>query len=265
MSGEQELARLGAYVDGELGLQAALEVEQDMERDPQLRAEVQRLRELSALVREQADYHAAPAALRARVEAALPPRPAPARRSDETRRPVAPRRIGRPAALATLALAVLVAAALLVGGSQTWLASRAQAQLQAEVIASHVRSTLGQHLVDIASSDHHVVKPWLSARLDFSPTIPEPLPPGVVFVGGRIDYLDDRPVAALNYRLRAHVIDAFTWPDPGADNPPAASAQRGWHLLHWRRDGMAWWLISDLDMPELRQIAADFAAKPLSR
>ncbi len=265
MIGETELARLGAYVDGELSLQAALEVEQDLERDPRLRAEVQRLRELSATVREQADYHAAPAALRARLDAALPPQPAPSVRDGAARRPVAARWIGRPPALAMLALAALVAAVLLVGGGQAWLASRGQAQLQAEVIASHVRSTLGQHLVDIASSDHHVVKPWLSARLDFSPTIPEPLPPGVVFVGGRIDFLDDRPVAALNYRLRAHVIDAFTWPDPGPDTPPAGSAQRGWHLLHWRRDGMAWWLISDLDMPELRQIATDFAATPVSR
>ena len=255
MIDEQELQRLGAAIDGELGLQAQLEVEQQIAADPRLRAEVQRQRELSALLREAADYHAAPPALRARLQSALPAPPAAAARAPRRWWPwPAPQR----APALAMTLAALLAAALLAGGGQAWLAARDDARLRGEVIAAHVRATLGQRLVDIASSDHHVVKPWLSARLDFSPAIPEPLPPGLVFAGGRIDYVDTRPVAALSYRLRAHVVDAFVWPAAGADTAAAASAQRGYHLLHWRRDGMAWWLISDVNAPELAQIGAAF-------
>jgi anti-sigma factor RsiW len=262
MISEQELARLGAFVDAELGLPEQLEIEQQLADDPRLQAEVQRLRQLSATLREAGDYHAAPAALRTRLSSAMAPRPAlPAKAGGAHWRrwsgwPAWP---GGPAALPALALVALLAAALLAGGGQAWWAAREEARLQDEVIASHVRSTLSQHLVDIASSDHHVVKPWLSARLDYSPAIPEALPPDLSFIGGRIDYLDSRPVAALSYRLHAHVVNAFVWPAAGADTAPAASAQRGYHLLHWRHDRMSWWLISDANARELAQVGAAFA------
>ena len=96
-----------------------------------------------------------------------------------------------------------------------------------EAVASHVRSTLGPHLVDVASSDHHTVKPFLSSKLGFSPPVYELQLPGSVFVGGRVDYLDGQPVAALVYRQGEHVVNAFVWPSGRAtasrNSPPSAA------------------------------------------
>jgi anti-sigma factor RsiW len=257
MSREDDLRQLGAWADGELGLRAQLEIEDRIARDPLLQAEAQRLRELSAALRERADYHAAPAALRARLQRL------PAARSSAVRDGRQGWRgwswPGRPAAVLAGSLALLLAVALLAGGGQAWLAARHDTRLQAEVIAGHVRATLGQHLVDIASSDRHVVKPWLSARLDFSPPVPEPALPGLSFVGARIDYLDSRPVAALGYRLRNHVIDVFVWPDAAPDTAVAAAAERGFHVRHWKRGGMAFWAISDVNIEDLTLFTDAFA------
>ena len=37
-----------------------------------------------------------------------------------------------------------------------------------EVLASHARAVVSGRLLDVASSDHHTVKPWLSQRLDLA-------------------------------------------------------------------------------------------------
>ena len=71
-----------------------------------------------------------------------------------------------------------MAAALAVGLNVLLLHGQQDERLEQEVIASHARATLAQHLVDVESSNHHAVKPWLSARLDFSPPVQElSLPP----------------------------------------------------------------------------------------
>ena len=119
-----------------------------------------------------------------------------------------------------------------------WLRSAQDERLLDDVVASHVRSTLGQHLVDVASSDHHTVKPWLSSKLDFSPPVNELPIPGSVFVGGRVDYLDGRPVAALVYRQGQHVVNAFVWPSSEKDSKPAFSRERGFQTAHWSSGGM---------------------------
>ena len=125
-----------------------------------------------------------------------------------------------------------------------------------DVVASHVRSTLGQHLVDIASSEHHVVKPWLSSKLDFSPPVNELQIPGSVFLGGRVDYLDGHPVAALVYRQGEHVVNSFVWPDTGKDTKPDFSSQRGFQMAHWSQAGMAHWVISDVNREEFKVVVS---------
>ncbi|MBC7483157.1 MAG: anti-sigma factor [Rhizobacter sp.] len=116
-----------------------------------------------------------------------------------------------------------------------------------DVVASHVRATLGQHLVDVASSDRHTVKPWLSARLGYSPPVAELPVPGSVFLGGRVEYLDGRPVAALVYRQGEHIVNAFVWPTNAADAPTGYGFARGFQTAHWSRAGMTHWVISDLN------------------
>ena len=124
-------------------------------------------------------------------------------------------------------------AVLAVTLNLAWLPSSQDERLLDDVVASHVRSTLGQHLVDVASSDHHTVKPWLSSKLDFSPPVTELQIPGSVFLGGRVDYLDGRPVAALVYRQGEHVVNSFVWPSTAKDSKAEFSEERGFQTAHW--------------------------------
>ena len=123
-------------------------------------------------------------------------------------------------------------------------------RVQEEVIASHARAVVSQRLVDVASSDHHTVKPWLSSRLDYSPPVEQPTQPGTQLLGGRVDYVDGRPVAALVLRHAGHEVDSFVWPAAGRDSSPAVSEARGFRIARWTRGGMRHWVVSDLNAQE---------------
>ena len=123
-----------------------------------------------------------------------------------------------------------------------------------EALASHVRSTVGPHLVDVLSSDHHAVKPFLSSKLGFSPPVSELPLTGSVFVGGRVDYLDGRPVAALVYRQGEHVVNSFVWPETARDSNPEFATERGYRIAHWLQGGMHHCVISDVDPEEFRRL-----------
>ena len=248
MSSEIEPQKLNAFVDGELDVLGQREIEERMKHDARLRARVEGLRQLRDSLRDLADYHVAPEAFRQRVAAMLTPPAVPARLSFGAGtlrhwfdwRPML-------VSFAAMALAVLTL-------NLTWWRSGYDDRLGQEVVASHVRSTLGQRLVDVASSDHHTVKPWLSSKLDFSPPVQESLLPGSVFLGGRVDYLDGRPVAALVYRQGEHVVNSFVWPTHAADGAAVFSAERGFQIAHWSRSGMNHWVISDLNREEFGAI-----------
>ena len=256
MKPQFESQRINAFVDGELDLTSQLEMEERIGQEPGLRLQVDALGQLRTTVREGADYHAAPAALRQRMAAMLAPQPAtPARWAGMAG--VLESWFGRRPVAASFALAAVL---LLVTLNVGWMQSMQDHRLTDEVIASHVRSTLGQHLVDIASSEHHVVKPWLSSRLDFSPPVNQLPIPGSVFLGGRVDYLDGHPVAALVYRQGEHVVNAFVWPGAGRDTPPDFTTERGFRTAHWTQGGMAHWVVSDVNREEFKAVVGAIRA-----
>jgi anti-sigma factor RsiW len=130
-----------------------------------------------------------------------------------------------------------------------------------QVIADHARAMLGGHLVEVVSSDQHTVKPWLSSKLDFSPPVTDLASAGYPLAGGRLDYLDSRPVAALVYRYRLHVINLFVWPDEKSGRiAPRALSKNGYNMLHWTDAGMTFWAISDVNPAELRSFAETYAS-----
>ncbi|HEY8050001.1 MAG TPA: anti-sigma factor [Ramlibacter sp.] len=246
-TGPNEVLRLHAFIDGELDLPHQLELEEQLRHDAALRSEVERLRALRESVRERARYHAAPAELRSRIGALLgPPRRASSASSPARWRPWA--------AASAFAAAAIVSANL-------WLSSVQQRErIEQDVIASHVRATLGQRQVDVASSDHHTVKPWLSSKLDFSPPVHELTSPGAALLGGRVDYIAGRPVAALAYKYAGHSADEFVWPASDRDRGIETASQRGFNIAHWTKGGMAHWLVSDMAPPELAQLARSMDA-----
>ena len=241
-----------AYLDGEFELSRRLAIEQRLPQDAALQQRVQTAQALRDAVREHAAYHPAPAALRQRLSLLAVPQRA-------LQRGVLPwqRSAWRPA-LAAAAVAGGVVAGMAFAAHVAWQRTEQReqvlAQLTSQVIASHVRATQGEHLLDVVSSDRHTVKPWLAARLDYSPPVHALALPGSNFIGARLDYVDQRPVAALVYRQGAHVVQAYVWPSAAPESEPAFIAQRGWQLAHWQHRGMAHWAVSDLNASEFSAV-----------
>jgi len=124
------------------------------------------------------------------------------------------------------------------------------------VLTGHIRSLQAGHLVDVPSSDRHTVKPWFQGKLDFAPPVPDLSELGWVLIGGRLDYLDGRPVAAVVYQRRMHNINVFVWPHQGtADDKIQQEDAQGYQILHWNGADMTYWVVSDLNKDELMDFA----------
>ena len=124
-----------------------------------------------------------------------------------------------------------------------------------EVLDSHLRALQPGHLFDVESSDRHTVKPWFQGRTDFSPPVPDLTNYGFVLVGGRLEVIDREPAAAIVYKRRQHVVSLYVSLSPGADVKPALLDLAGYHLLHWSRDKMSYWAVSDVASSDLRDFA----------
>ena len=140
----------------------------------------------------------------------------------------------------------------IAGGMGLWRAAQTRTDAFAsEVVDSHVRSLMANHLFDVQSTDQHTVKPWFLGKLDFSPPVVDLAPIGFPLVGGRLDYLGGRPAAALVYQRQKHTINVFVSPirDDAFAQTDVRSV-RGFHVHHWVRDGMSFWAASDLNDAE---------------
>jgi anti-sigma factor RsiW len=247
MNCDQARLLLHPYLDGELDVVQSLQIVEHLSHCPacdQSRAQVQRLSHVLA----GADLRfAAPAGLKERLQSTLAPSQRAMVISDWQRRVV----------LAVVAATLLAAVAFGVGRSG-WFGQPSQELLASDVTAAHLRSLLADHLVDVRSSDRHTVKPFFSGKLDFAAPVVDLSDHGFELVGGRLDVLEVRPVAAYVYRKRKHVINVFVWPT----SEPAKSGieeltSRGYSLFHWTGSGRVCWVISDLNPSELREFATD--------
>jgi anti-sigma factor RsiW len=203
-----------------------------------------RFRAQKANIRSTAPYYTAPVQLERSIRDAL-------------RQAVADKAMPAPTTLSWRWLAVAATVFLAISVSWNMRPSPRQTvenDLVAEnILSDHIRSLIGTHLLDVPSSNQHTVKPWFNGKLDFSPDVKDFASQGFSLIGGRLDYLMDRPVAALVYGRRQHVINVFTWP---ADSPLMAEShysRNGYNAIHWSHGSMTFWAVSDIAPTELGQ------------
>jgi anti-sigma factor RsiW len=235
------------YLDGELDAAQKAEVEAHLDECVNCPAIYRRLSELGTDLRTLAPRYAAPEHLQNRVLSAE-------RKEARTKSVWRLMPAKAWAIAATLLLAVSVGWNAMLLRSQRNTIGNTSSEVAQEIVSSHVRSLIGAHLLDVPSTEQHTVKPWFNGKLDYAPDVKDFAAAGFPLVGGRVDYIDHRPVAALVYKRREHVINLFVWPSSSPLAAPAAA--NGFNLVAWNNAGMNYCAISDLNQAELRQFAA---------
>jgi anti-sigma factor (TIGR02949 family) len=245
---------IDALLDGELDPKNAAEVEAHLATCPACKRLYEAKHALSSNMRRLDLAYTAPESLRRRISAALEVPAAPASAPTAARVRRGPTRwlmlAGWPVALAASAL---LATVLL----------QQRTQEANEVVAAHVRSLLADHLNDVVSSSHHTVKPWFAGKIDFSPLVPDLSSLGFELVGGRLDYLEHQPVAAVVYRKHGHIINVLA-SLPGRDTAslPHTARIQGYSLRSWRQSGLNLVAVSDIDPLELATLERGFETPP---
>jgi anti-sigma factor RsiW len=232
-----------AHHDAELDAANTQQVEQHLADCPQCFNIARNLDTLRTSLRDESLRFRAPAELRQKIRnsAVLAGRV----NSAPTSRRIPWWQFGSLAAAAAVALSFI---------TQFWSLHPENAVL-AELTSSHVRSLMANHLTDVTSTDQHTVKPWFDGKIDFAPQVKDFRDSGYPLLGGRLDYIESRPVAALVYARQKHMINIFVWPAEGSDAAPRAFERNGYHLIQWHAHGMTCWAVSDLNEKELMDFA----------
>ena len=237
---------LHALIDGELDAGHAREVESHIAGCPRCAAALRDYREMSKAIAEADVRYTAPAALRQRIERALPqPQAAPNRRA-------VLRGFAMGSAVSALAATGLVAIVLRHDDEQ---------RIVSEVVSAHLRSLQAGHLIDVVSTDRHTVKPWFNGKLDASPPVLDLTAQGFTLIGGRLDHVDARAIGAVVYRRRQHIINLFVAQTADTERRAAKmETMQGFNVRRWSEQGMNFWAVSDIAADELAEFGEKFEA-----
>jgi len=272
MNCEEAAKLMDGYLDGELDPITSQTIEQHLLECPKCDQAYKIHGSLIRAIGNATPYYKAPAELRERIQSSLRDEIAdlPTRNVAQDTQALFPRREPRPRAILwetswnwlALAAAIIFAAIIAFTFVPRLQRPGADQFLATQLIASHVRSLMANHLTDVASSDQHTVKPWLDTKLDFAPPVVDLSSEGFPLIGGRLDYLDNRPVAALVYQRRKHFINLFIWPgETGAARPTMAMSHEGYQLLHWADPDFNYWAVSDANANDLQTFKQQFEAQ----
>lgn len=242
-----KLLLIHGLFDGELDAANALAIEAHLRECEDCRQEFERIQAVRDLLETDGLSEPAPAGLRARIVATLDAETGIRSSSPRPRSGIAAHVLSRRWASGALAGALAACLALTLAVPQL-----TRSDIADQLVQSHVRSLLASHLVDIPTSDRHVVKPWFNGKIDFAPPVPDLKDAGFPLIGGRLDYVDDRQVAAIVYGRRRHYINLFVRPAGGLSLSRGFSTRRdGYSLTRWTAGGLEFWAVSDIDAGDL--------------
>ena len=236
------------YLDAELDLVRTIEMETHLKDCPVCAQKLEDQQGMRAVLRRSSLAYVAPAVLRDRIQASL--------RGSSVAIEVQESGIKWPS-MRVWQWAGAVAVLTLFSLSSWQLTARLREpstdqRIAAEVFSSHARSLEANHLMDVVSTDQHTVKPWFDSKLDFSPPVEDLASDGFPLVGGRLDYLEGREVAALVYQRRNHFINVFVWPTAtGSDSTQSIESRQGYNIVRWSRGGFQCWAVSDIGASDL--------------
>lgn len=250
MEHQQFMELLPAYADQELGISDVLAVEQHLDSCAACQNELSALSGMREKLKKHAPYFTAPDHLAQHITMSLPQGHSSVDRFAGWNL----NWVNAGAMLATL-LAVVWSGALYMTQPS------AQDRLIDELVSSHVRSLLVDHLSDVVSSDRHTVKPWFNGKLDFSPSVFDLAANGYPLVGGRLDYLNGHTVAVLVYRHNQHPINVYVWPSTNGESVTKEQERQGYHLIRWTAKGMEYWAVSELATGDLELFVVAFRSQ----
>ena len=236
---------LDGYFDGELDLIGNLEIERHLQ-DCQNCAQVQQnIQALHSAIKDESLYFKAPANLQKRVRLAVRE----AGKGEPQRGVLSWRWLSVAASVALVGLIIWAIVSIQPRPA-------ADDLLAQEIVSGHIRSLMANHLTDMPSSNNHTVKPWFDGKLDFAPPVADLTAQSFPLIGGRLDYIGNKAVAALVYQRQQHLINLFIW----LSNDQAGSGNKmitrqGYNLIHWDKSGMSFWAVSDLNLSELQEFA----------
>jgi anti-sigma factor RsiW len=227
---------LHGYADGELDAANVVDLEAHLAGCRKCQERMTDLRMVKDVIRESRPRFEVPAHLRARIERSIP--------AQRTKR-------GNHWALPAISGALAASLAMML-----FVPLRTEVPIEDQLVQGHVRSMLADHLIDVRTSDEHVVRPWFNGKVDFAPRVPDLAREGFPLIGGRLDYIDGKVVPAIVYGRRRHHINLFVWPQqPG---PPIERETEGYTIAEWSENNLRYSAVSDVGRPDLIQFRMAF-------
>jgi anti-sigma factor RsiW len=244
MTCDEAEALIHALIDSELDAGHAREVEAHLAGCAQCSAKLRSFRAMrQAMAAAKLDYEAPPS-LRASLGRIFP--------GADAGRPT------RRALLKGLAAGGALSAIAASGVFMMVMRAGDDRRMLGEIVSAHLRSLQAEHLTDVQSSDQHTVKPWFNGRLDVAPPVVDLTSQGFRLLGGRLDYVNGRPAAAIVYRRRVHVINLFVTQGAGPDRAATMETVQGFNMWGWSEQGLNFWAVSDINADELQEFGEKF-------
>jgi anti-sigma factor RsiW len=245
MKCEEAEVLLHALLDDELDAGHARDIETHVATCHRCAAQLRDYRDMRGAFAAVDLRFTAPTDLRRRIDARLP---APAAV-----------KVNRRSLLKGFAGGVGLSSAIAAGLMLAIVRSDQNSRVMSDLVSAHLRSLQADHLTDVLSTDQHTVKPWFNGRLDVAPPVVDLTAQGFTLIGGRLDFLDGKAVAALVYRRRVHVINLFI--AQGSERHSAAiETLQGFNIRRWTEPGFSLWAVSDLNADELEDFGRRFEA-----